>query len=603
MTQNIQKIKIISAGESNIFSTDKYVIPLYQRAFAWEYTEVLQMLDDIENFTTANYYLGTLIVFKRSDDRFEVIDGQQRLTALYILLTALGMPFEDNAVSFEYRPKSDKTLSKLKNAENGDWRNNSDEGILSGFDVISKRIDGKDKLISRIKKRLRKVNMVRVAVPPNTDLNKYFEIMNNRGEQLEQQDIVKSRLIEMIRDNAYREAFSRVWDACSDMSGYVQMHFDKPERDHYFGHNWDICPDESDDYCLCTDKEARAHGYSIDYIASNADITSKDIEILNRIDEDSMRFESFISFRHFLLHVLAIFEQGNSNKKNWGGELIDDKKLIQRFEESFPRKRGISNKVLEFGLCLLRCRFLFDKFMLKREFSSDDIEGKWSLKELRVSWGNDKKHHKRQPRAYYADLPYSLESRMLQSMLRVTYTSPLVMHWVTEFIAWLYFDMDAYDPSEAVEKLDSIAKVPVEEFLEERNYSSGLNTPHIVLNYLDYLLWKEEGTDFQFEFRNSVEHWYPQNPIDSNVRWAKASLDHFGNLCLVSSGLNSKFSNNLPLAKKTNFRSGIERQSLKLRIMASLTRDADAWTERVAIAHGKKMLVKLAEAVSGLRKN
>ena len=51
---------------------------------------------------------------------------------------------------------------------------------------------------------------------------------------------------------------------------------------------------------------------------------------------------------------------------------------------------------------------------------------------------------------------------------------------------------------------------------KEGLYEMGVNTPHIVFNYLDYLLWKanvEKYNDFSFEFRNSVEHWYPQTPI------------------------------------------------------------------------------------------
>lgn len=110
------------------------------------------------------------------------------------------------------------------------------------------------------------------------------------------------------------------------------------------------------------------------------------------------------------------------------------------------------------------------------------------------------------------------------------------------------------------------------------------------------MLWKESKSNFQFEFRNSVEHWYPQIPIDSNTRWNEFTLNHFGNLCLVSSGINSKFSNNLPLAKEANFRNGIEKQSLKLQIMANTTSDVGTWTEDIAVAHGEKMLEKLEKA-------
>jgi len=607
MTNNVHNIKTVFAG-GNIFSENKYIIPLYQRAFAWEDKEIEQLIDDILNFETDNYYLGNLIVFERKDGKFEVIDGQQRLTALYLLLTALSFPFERNAVSFEYRPKSDNTLVRLTSIDEVGWRKNVDGGILSGFNVICKKILGKVEDSSgtlkteELKRKLEKVNLLRVIVPQNTDLNKYFEIMNNRGEQLEQQDIVKSRLIEMITDGKKRDAFARIWDACSDMAGYVQMHFDVAERKHYFGDDWDCYPDDSDGYYLESCKTDSTAMRSISEIAESADVTSINTSRLDHSDEDNIRFESFLTFRHFLLHVLKIFEVEENEaevdtKKTWSGELIDDKKLIQRFETVFPRKQHVGETIERFGLCLLRCRFLFDNFMLKREFSSDDTEGRWSLKSLKVSWSNSRKYAKRQPKAYYVDVTDSIASRMLQSMLRVTYTSPLVMHWATEFLAWLYFDMDGYDSNEHSDKLENIAKAVVREYMNDGEFSIGLITPHIVFNYLDYLLWQKTKQDFQFEFRNSVEHWYPQHPIDSNVKWDEQDLNHFGNLCLVSSGLNSKFSNNLPLAKKANFRNGIGGQSMKLRRMADLTTDANAWTEEVASAHGEEMFNLIRSAL------
>jgi uncharacterized protein with ParB-like and HNH nuclease domain len=220
MAVNIQELKILR-NDMTIFDSDKYIIPLYQRSFAWEDKEIVQLIDDIENFKTGKYYLGTLIVHKRSDGKFEVIDGQQRLTALYLLLTALEVPFDSKALSFEYRQKSDETLSKLQIDEQTNWRQTSDEGILSGFDVALKKLGDKTDNIIRA---LKKVTLVRVIVPPNTDLNKYFEIMNNRGEQLEQQDIVKSHLLSILptrthQDKLRHDAYARIWDACSDMAG------------------------------------------------------------------------------------------------------------------------------------------------------------------------------------------------------------------------------------------------------------------------------------------------------------------------------------------------------------------------------------------------
>ena len=42
------------------------------------------------------------------------------------------------------------------------------------------------------------VQIARVPVPDETDLNHYFEVMNNRGEQLEKHEIIKARLLSVI---------------------------------------------------------------------------------------------------------------------------------------------------------------------------------------------------------------------------------------------------------------------------------------------------------------------------------------------------------------------------------------------------------------------
>ena len=112
MCEKCKEIKILSK-EGNIFCYgDKYVIPIYQRAFAWENDQLMQLVEDIKNIqiddNTKNYYIGTLIVAKEGGN-FEVIDGQQRLTALYLLLNCLGIDVNQN-LYFSCRDKSNATL-------------------------------------------------------------------------------------------------------------------------------------------------------------------------------------------------------------------------------------------------------------------------------------------------------------------------------------------------------------------------------------------------------------------------------------------------------------------------------------------------------------
>ena len=189
------------------------------------------------------------------------------------------------------------------------------------------------------------------------------------------------------------------------------------------------------------------------------------------------------------------------------------------------------------------------------------------------------------------------------------------MHWITQLLLWLSVDnykhtvLSPDDMAEYSEAIETIAKKAVtENFFNEckdGTYAMGVNTPHIVFNYLDFLLWssnRKKYDDFVFEFRNSVEHWYPQNPSEGTFESWKDGVDQFGNLCIIQRNVNSKFSNMAPEAKKSTFRDMIAKGSLKLRIMSDLTeRKGDkaaslCWKETIYKQHENEMIRILKEA-------
>ena len=75
----------------------RYWIPAYQRGYRWKPLQVTQLLDDVWEFIQnseggerqAFYCLQPLVIKAHEDGRYEVVDGQQRLTTIYILLTYL----------------------------------------------------------------------------------------------------------------------------------------------------------------------------------------------------------------------------------------------------------------------------------------------------------------------------------------------------------------------------------------------------------------------------------------------------------------------------------------------------------------------------------
>lgn len=601
MTDSIKRFTL----EELSGSTDKYIVPLYQRAYAWTQKEIRQLIDDINDFDEEQYYLGSLIVHKR-EDAFEVIDGQQRLTTLYLLFTVLDKQPKNDFLKFECREKSNYTLKNLKNPDINDEF--VEYSLINGKRIFEEFFNTPDAPTKEeFFNKLPKVIINRIEVPENTDLNRYFEIMNTRGEQLEQSDIVKANLMKNL-DEADQNAFAVIWNAVSDMSGYVQMHFSKNIREKLFLQKWEILQDDAIE--IIKHVESRADSE----VGSTISDILKDGWISNETDDSDadgrIRFESIIEFPFFLLHVLKIYVCQHDIKTDGGasviGELLDDKKLIVSFESVMGGLNGQSISKKEFSrdfiILLLKCRFLFDKFIIKRDTPLNDDKSVWSIKSLSTSErGSNKK-------AYYFDTKFNnknerdrhAEAIMIQSALRVSYTSPKVMHWITELLTKI-IELNDGQSGEIVNTAEKIACRACKSYIEDNNRVSndGVNTPHIVFNYLDYLLWEKEKDkykDFVFEFRNSVEHWYPQHPSQQTFKeWD--GVNRFGNLCLLQREVNSKFSNMSPLSKKNTWKDKINSGSLKLRVMADNTIDDYKWKNGDCEKHETEMLNILNERI------
>lgn len=636
MSDLIKDLRVLDSESRTLFDLDAhYIVPLYQRAYAWEEKEIVQLIHDIyymeqdEDTEDTNYYLGSLIV-SRNDNEYEVIDGQQRLTTLFIILKCLAekgalQQNVSNTLRFSCRDKSNYTLKHLFHLIEDD---RIEENIRAGRDIVLSELNKADFSIEHFVGLLEKVVLYRIEVPQNTDLNRYFEIMNTRGEQLEQHDILKAWLMSFLSNSLEKAWFADIWDACSDMTGYVQMHFEVNARKTLFGGRWDSLPIFESLADLGDEGKNDSGSAATIYRIIRDDFQ---VDRFDGIDDNSdrIRFESIIEFPYFLLHVLKIFATTENIVSRDGSvlidELLDDKKLTSAFE------RVINNGVMEnrpiaeqrkqfargFIKCLLQCRFLFDKYILKREYVNEDSEGKWSIKELQVS-GKKKAYYRNSDFGRKHERENTRERRtrnniMLQSCLRVSYTSPKIMHWITELLIWLKKEncanLDQLTEYESIS--ENIAKRAVKkDFLAVCGskapiiYNMGVDTPHIVFNYLDYLLWKETGEEFSFEFRNSVEHWYPQHPSEGTFdQWTHDDgVDNFGNLCIIQRSVNSKFSNMSPEAKKSTFEDMIKKGSLKLRRMAAITTSQSGksasvlWREGLYLQHEQEMIDRLITA-------
>lgn len=510
--------------------TEHYLIPMYQRNYAWGNSEIEQLIVDIMDAQIdaknskeyKNYYLGTLVVFERpqlSSKRkvFEVIDGQQRFTTLSLLIIYLKNYFttidsdydmswyKEQNIEFESRPKSTQTLELLLN-ENLETYEHLHEAklnpaIINGYKSISEVMESKFITPNNENQQstttleefcdylFQYVQIARVPVPDETDLNHYFEVMNNRGEQLEKHEIIKARLLSVIEKADENEIaladkqpakalIHNIWEACANMNKYVQYGFNPTLRFKLFSDNLTLLqpkdfdellniykeydyPNNSqpdnDQYSGCNDdaqnNKAKPLPSLYDILDDNFDSPPNPSNTADKEEDDgnSETYYSLVNFSSFLLHALRIMVNLQSSYKQ--DIALDDKQLLTQFETFILKPSSLENthisdtdqsietndqitplsQVKTFIYALLKSKFIFDQFIIKR--NTQDSKGQWTLNKLIKN--EDKKN------SYYKNSFESDNDKlvMLQSAFHVSTPTTNYKHWLN---AVLYYACTHY---------------------------------------------------------------------------------------------------------------------------------------------------------------
>ena len=615
MSEQIKSLKV-----KDIFNSEKgkYKIPIYQRNYAWKEPQIRQLIQDIYDYYLKDnrekeneikkYYIGTLVVRPdKEKNTFEVIDGQQRLTTLSMLVAYLNSIVKGqdntqesvkselkNTITFQCRQVSTNFLNKI-------WEDQSDDcdatdSITAGYQILKKSFEDivKKETVEDYLNYLREnVIVYRISVPEDTDLNHYFEIMNTRGEQLEKHEILKAKLLSVFKYNTGTiDFYSRIWDACSDMGKYLCSKMLKTNN-----------------------QENKTGDFTIEYLIEKADGKPGNNNGQNNSQEDNSaedRYRSIIDFPNFLLLVLKLMDDKT---------VLDDKKLLEQFNEKILNEENEEtkkNKVKKFFGILLKARYLFDCYVIKRELSS----GKWILKSLSVEENKKEKTLKNT----FDDDSKNKQILMLLSMFEVSFPNYSYKSWLFDVLKYLteqphsidlwcdiycnnsscfsqWYNVQADDyikflEESASKKRDTYIKNTDNVELDYDKFNTfdiGTAVPNFIFNLLDYKLWKKENKlwkkekdkdkykDFEFTYRDSVEHFYPQNPIGGKP---VENVDSFGNLCLITSDMNSRLNNLLPSAKRDIWNASKSQPSIKLSKMLEI----EDWNENAIKDHKREML-------------
>ncbi|MFH0726669.1 MAG: DUF262 domain-containing HNH endonuclease family protein [Pseudomonadota bacterium] len=267
--------KKISGAEyplSKIFSSDfDYVIPSYQRPYAWTVEESSALFEDLYDFYQREpedtYFLGSIVLIKEEGSpHSEVIDGQQRLTTLTILFASITSKLSGNLrTDFEnyirepgnafqeLKPKPRLALRErdreyfakyvqhlefdaLLALDSAGLDNESKQNIQKNSRLMLDKLDtsfggNSDQLCAFGAFLVQRCFLVAVSTPSQQSAFRVFSVLNNRGLDLLPTDIIKADVIGRV-SQVRKDEFNEKWEELevqtgrngfNDLFGHIRM--------------------------------------------------------------------------------------------------------------------------------------------------------------------------------------------------------------------------------------------------------------------------------------------------------------------------------------------------------------------------------------------
>lgn len=242
----------------------KFRVPLYQRDYSWEESNWNDLWLDIETNrkTNSKHYMGSIVLVSRDKKKYDIIDGQQRLTTLTVLILAVvdiisdlikkGVDVEDNTKRIELLINDfvgKKSLSSL-NYENKIELNETNNPFFSTYltnfrkPVNIKSEVKSNKLLSKCFGYFKAVlidevfkndevstlinfvefisdSLLFIQITATDDLSAYliFETLNDRGLDLSVTDLLKNYLFSIV-DDSDKNHIKNIWDVMINHVSY-----------------------------------------------------------------------------------------------------------------------------------------------------------------------------------------------------------------------------------------------------------------------------------------------------------------------------------------------------------------------------------------------
>lgn len=585
-----------------------YTIPIYQRLFEWDTENVITLLDDLmKSFTLSegkdDYFIGMLT----STINNELVDGQQRFTVM-MLMGCVFQDYDDKwtqfllnermRLHFSSRPLDDAYMRSLIDETSSDNMSIANKRMKNAIRCIKGYIEDEDIIPKNRRGDFATYVFSHLCFFITTlpegysprDLNQYFERMNTSGRNLEQHEILKVKLLSNLTSDV--DKYMSLWNKLADVDTLLIRRY-KDEHEHELAQRKHKAFQLNLDEILVSNvingigTDDNRKGQTIISLGPSSNKPKNERET----NKDS---RCALTFPYLLLQALYRFIGGSIEGR------IDDffkpSNLLETFAKYLPYDSSNANEdnIKSFLNVLYKGRLGLDIcFIRPSEFGYV----------LDMGQNEDS-----------ADLKTLM---MYQSLLYVSSSNYTNYRW----FGWL---MDA------IEHFGNQIPNAHEMFLylksrdEEQNHLPELeklsfnNEVRYWFWKLDFYIWQHRKELFNdspealavvenyiFRRNRSIEHIAPQTPQSNSMMvWEatpedKKLRDSFGNLVMISQGLNSSLSNEsyeVKTAHVQSYYNGAKSGSIESLKLLVVHQNYSKWDKESIKEHGEKMYEMLKKS-------
>lgn len=299
----------------------EHVVPRYQRPYAWDDENVLDLWNDLKG-NPEGHFLGNMVVHPSGSDNWDLVDGQQRLTTVLIAIRAIKDAYEkideegraqgldnylqrvdlsgERAFRLKYRTESGYLhLSLFSDPESTIRKTNpqssAEKAQYSAYKIFARNIEAEVaesrgsgvEAIDAVRDRFIRASVVYVRVDGRQDAFRIFETLNDRGKSLNQVDLVKNQVISSIAATAAQEE-EHLWG--KSVSQVESISWSKVKVEDFLGYVWNSTSHQQDDEIVAINRVRR----SVDaFMRSAANVEQGARDFIRLFSETADIFKEF----------------------------------------------------------------------------------------------------------------------------------------------------------------------------------------------------------------------------------------------------------------------------------------------------------------------